>query len=734
MYGTKLFFMKKCCLITVFTLLVLNLSAQTRFSADSRLFMSDLNKNKAGNGASFNKQFLEKYPVHTVNGKYLVSCLAKINESYNRDKLESLGMRIGSQTGNIITIRIPIESFHEKMDIPGISYIEVAGKAGPLLDRAVKDTRVDSVWKGILLPQPFTGKDVLIGITDWGFDYTNPNFYDTTMSYTRIIKAWDQFRNSGPPPAGFSYGTEIVGEPNLLQMQCDTFNIYQWATHGSHVAGICGGSGAGTIYRGIAFEANYLMATFLVDMAAVLDAYNWMYDYAQSVGKRLVINQSWGLYWTGNLDGTSLLSQAIDLHSANGVVFVSSGGNNGDVYFHLKHTFTSLEDTMKTQIEFDNYSYYPTMWGQSVTIWGEPGNSFDISLKVLNNANEIIATSIPYSTNDTASYSEGQIIIGTDTVFYNLASDSANPLNDRPHMRVRVRNLNTSLYKIALFANASAGTIHCWNIIELTNEVGNWGSPLSAALVGWDNGDFYCGIGEPACTKSVISTAAHTSEIELINGNIVGGAIAGFSSYGPTYDGRLKPDISAPGVGVISSVSSFTNQSLPSPNATVDFGGRTYKFVAFSGTSMSSPMVTGIVALMLQANPTLTAQQVKEIIINTAREDVRTGVIPDTGSIRWGWGKVNAWRAVKMAYTGIAENPTQDNFLIYPNPAGDMVYIIGEEETNPLVINIFNTLGGLVFSKTAEQNSLDISQLKSGIYIMEITDGKKRNLQKLVKL
>jgi len=676
--------------------------------------------------------FAEKYPVQTVKGKQYVSCLAQINNTYNKKKLEAQGIIVGSQTGNIITLRVPLEVMNENMNIPGISYLEIAPKIVPQLNRAVKDTRVDSVWNGIMLPQPFTGKDVLIGITDWGFDYTNPMFYDTTLSHTRIIKAWDQYRNAGPPPAGFTYGTEIAGEAGLLQAQCDTFNIYEWATHGSHVAGICGGSGAGTIYRGVAYEANYLMATIHPNAADVLDAYSWMNDYAQSTGKRLVINQSWSLFWIGTLDGTSLLSQAIDQYSSDGVVFVSSGGNNGDVNFHLKHTFNSLADTMKTKIEFYSYNSNPTMWGQSVSIWGEPDNNFAISLKVLNNNNEIIASSTSYSTEDTIVYSAGQLIIGIDTVFYNIASDSANPLNNRPSMRIRVRNLNTA-YKIALYANASSGNIHCWNLIELTNDVGNWGAQFTALASGWVGGDHFYGVGEPACTQSIITIAAHSAEIVLPNGSVVGGAIAGFSSFGPTYDGRLKPDISAPGVGVISSVSSFTNMSLPTVNASVNFNGRTYNFVAFSGTSMSSPMVTGIVALMLQANPSLTPQQVKEIIKNTARHDNQTGLIPVTGSTRWGWGKINAWKAVKMAYTGVQEISESNAFSIYPNPATEFIYVFADNPSETINIKIFNTLGELVLSQSPKNNMLDIRKLNTGIYFIQVSDKNHSAAIKLIK-
>ena len=83
----------------------------------------------------------------------------------------------------------------------------------------------------------------------------------------------------------------------------DTSNIYSYATHGSHVAGIAGGSGAGTKYRGVAFDANYLLVTFLVDEGAVIDAFEWMYQKSLEEEKRLVVNMSWGLYtwglWTG---------------------------------------------------------------------------------------------------------------------------------------------------------------------------------------------------------------------------------------------------------------------------------------------------------------------------------------------------------------------------------------------------------------------------------------------------
>jgi hypothetical protein len=62
-------------------------------------------------------------------------------------------------------------------------YVELSQKNQPTLEKALKDTRADSVQLGIGLPEGYTGKDVCIGVTDWGFDYTSPMFYDSTNAY-----------------------------------------------------------------------------------------------------------------------------------------------------------------------------------------------------------------------------------------------------------------------------------------------------------------------------------------------------------------------------------------------------------------------------------------------------------------------------------------------------------------------------------------------------------------------
>jgi hypothetical protein len=147
-------------------------------------------------------------------------------------------------------------------------------------------------------------------------------------------------------------------------------------------------------------------------------------------------------------------------------------------------------------------------------------------------------------------------------------------------MRLRVKNTNTSL-RIQLKSQANSGTVHYWNVTELSNDVGNWGMPFLAAGTGTTSGDNQNGISEPSCADDVISVGAYATQYATSSGSLVGGALASFSSKGPRYDGAMKPDIAAPGVAIASAISSFTDGSYTSV-ATTDFNNITYRFAKFS--------------------------------------------------------------------------------------------------------------------------------------------------------
>ncbi len=720
--------MRKLLFILSF-IFTLSLSAQMRVSNNCRADIDAIVNAVKNSKNGISDALKAKYPINTIKHVNYLSLLVKVDVNFDSADLEAQGIMVGSRVSNIVSLKFPLDQLDNVYEISGVTELQVASKIKPDLNKVLFDTKVDSVHRGLGLPSAFTGKDVLIGITDWGFDYSHPMFFDTLLEDTRILAAWDQFKNSGPSPADYDYGTEYNSPATLDAAQADTANIYSFATHGSHVAGIAGGSGAGTIYRGVAFESQFLFTTFLVDEGAILDAWEWMYTKAQDEGKRLVINMSWGLYHTGALDGTSILSQALDNYSEMGVLFVTSGGNNGSVDFHIKKEFTG--DTLQSRIMFYTGAT-PNLWGQSIHAWGEEDESFLGGFRVLNGSNILQVETPWYNTLTTDTYVDSFLVVPatTDTIFYNLSMDAAYPTNDRPQMRLRIKK-SAPGYKIILKSAASSGTVHYWNVTELTTDVGNWGMPFSSIGADYTAGDNLYGIGAPACSNTAITVAAFSASYLTGGGTLIGGGPATFSSVGPMMNDELKPDISAPGVSVGSSISSYTDNSYTEITS-VSFDGRDYPFARFSGTSMSSPAVAGIAALMLEANPYLSPWQVKLIVIATAREDFYTGEIPEDGDTKWGWGKINAYAAIKkaLATTGWMEIKKPLDWQVYPNPTSSMLNITGIDLSGA-EIQVFD-LSGKLCGEYQNTTTINTSNLGSGTYLLRIIKDSKVEQVKFV--
>lgn len=600
------------------------------------------------------------------------------------------------------------------------------------LYRARPDGNVDSVYLGIDLPDAYRGDSVIIGVTDWGFDYTHPTFYDTSMTHYRVLRAWDQFRNAGPAPEGFAYGTELIGQEQLLAAQCDTSNIYGHHYHGTHVAGIAAGSGAGTAYRGVAPNAELLFCSFRPDEQSAIDAFQWMYDVAQQEHKRLVINMSWGIYWMDNLVGTGIVGQKMQELSDLGVVFVTSGGNNGDVNFHLGHTFDN--DTVRSRFYFpsDNGSHY--YWGASISMTNSQGKPFSFCLNIRNSAFDVLAASPFFNTASGDLYEENYLVLEGDTIPYIIDIISSNEAG-RPQARLRVKKVTKNGWRFCLTAAGASGDFHAWDLAELTTGVGNWGGRFQGYnLATWTGGNTAYGCGAPALVPCAITVAAHQSRYMNSDTTYTGGAICSFSSCGPTIDGRNKPDISAPGYNVCSALSSYADESV-SAVQTVEYNGRTYKFGKLSGTSMSSPFAAGVVALLLQANPTLTPEQVKNCLIYTATHDEFTEA---SGINRFGHGKVNAYRAILSALYSAGTHDfesSSNQYTIFPNPATDELFISTPNSTGKAEAVLYDLSGRILQRKVLQQgvSILNVTDYPNGCYILRITNGNFVQTEKIIK-
>lgn len=223
----------------------------------------------------------------------------------------------------------------------------------------------------------------------------------------------------------------------------------------------------------------------------------------------------------------------------------------------------------------------------------------------------------------------------------------------------------------------------------------------------------------PTCS-SVDGPPAFFAKAFSVGATNITDTIANFSSRGPvTIDssGRMKPNVSGPGVGVISSV---PNNGLAS----------------LSGTSMSGPHIAGVVALMISANPALAGQvdTIERIIELTAKPMMTTqncGTILGTQvpNNTYGFGRVDALAAVKKALLYRKVSKVVDNqsvIKVYPNPFSSEITFYTEGLTGAMQLDIFNLNGQSVFS--TKQNTavfnVDLPNLASGIYFYRLnTEG-----------
>lgn len=661
-----------------------------------------------------------------ASGATSIAFLAQVTSDFNRDAIEKAGIIIGSQAGNIVTLYVPVESLNVLEENKDIELYSIAHRiAQPMMDKTRADTRTDKVQagEGVSDGQPYDGRGVYIGITDWGFDYTHPNYNNKTVDNWRIDKAWDHFRLAGPAPANFNYGTLIEGHQSLLRAKGDTSNLYGYGTHGTHVAGICAGRGANNgKFRGQAPYAKLLLCSFGLGEPQWLDGVNWMRQVAQDSARRIVVNSSWGMYSFSCLDGQSLLSRAINMLSDSGMVFVTSAGNNGDANFHISRDFSSNPDTLKTVATY--YTYAADAIGQCLIIWGEQGHDFSAGFRMKYGNNIWASPMFSTTANPDSTIIYDTLPCDSIRIPYRVLIEHENPLDHRPHIQMDVdRHLSLQLQ---LFITATDGTVHAWNVANKTNHAGNEGADFTTGNnEGFFAGDPYYGIGEPACAAKTISVAAHQADVWAVyDSSMHPGILTYFSSYGPTLDGRQKPEISAPGWYVNSSISRWTTSQYDS-TASMTCAGLRYIWSEMSGTSMSSPAVTGIVALLLQANPALTTDQIRQILFTTARNDIRTGPLHerDSASICWGWGKADALDAINEALALVTINQVEEQQLplhLYPNPTTEFVTIntnCGERQQ----LQVFSIDGQQILDiPVVIETSLDTRSWPRGIYIVRV--------------
>ena len=701
--------MKKTYALVAFLCLSLVIMAQSpKLSNYSRSFIDA--KNTVQNEQQ-RTNYRKHFGLKMVAEQEFVSAYIHFNDAAGKAILENYGATIVSDFGNIVTATIPVDQLEALSNETAIKFIEIGTPVRKKMAAARIGGNVDKVQAGTGLSHPFLGTNVVVGVVDGGFQYNHINFYDLdNTSELRVKRVWKQNGNT-------KYTTQATIEAAKYDDSSDP------SGHATHVTGIAAGSYSGNSYYGVAKDADIVMVSMGEANTDISNGVKYVFDYATEVGKPAVVNLSLGTH-IGPHDGTSTFDRTCDAMQGAGRLLVGAASNEGDQRLYLEKTLAASA-TATEAITFDtNYGDNGTYY-QEIDIWGDANQTYTIQVIITNSAGTTTLWSsdvVNATTSTTKTYSS---FSSAATGFIGLYAGK-DGTNNKGNVLLTTHNsswstgfkLNSTNKLKVIFTATTAGTIRSW--------ADGYGST-------WANGSTNSTAGELGGSgKKIISVGAWTTTAKSGYG-LTKNAIAGFSSKGPTADGRMKPDIAAPGAVLASSVpntSAVTGDQDFEQAATATVNSVKYYWGYMQGTSMASPFVTGVLATWLQANPSLTPEQVRDILSQTSSVDAYTGTCPNN---TWGYGKIDAYAGlVKVIETTPIQNleTMPDAIIVYPNPNNGSFKVLFTETDENLLVSVYTINGQQLMTKRVgnvnvqETLDVDLGSVNSGAYIVKIT-GKK---------
>lgn len=653
-------------------------------------------------------------------------------KSHNRTLLELSGCRVYDKLGDVFIAEIPFNIIQQLVDNDDIVRVEAQQSCSVLLDTTRLNVDFASVQAGNNIPRAYTGKGVVMGIMDVGFDLTSPNFFSRDLQHYRIHSFWDMLapEKDGKMPVGSCY----EGAETIFSLKHSTDNLI--ISHGTHTLGIAAGSGYDSNYIGVAPESEICLVNNAVVEDSVFIApedegkytsatdalgFKYIFDYAEKQGKPCVISFSEGSY-QGFGEDNLLFYEALQSLVGPGRILVASAGNEGVNKCFMRKPIGNTQ--------CGSFVYSP--YNEAYFIL-KSASDFDMLIKCYGGESA-----------DKISISSNNINTSKDSV-YNASYDvEGDKLEITISSYQSAFNANETVYEMLIKGNQHIGGSHVPLSIQLSSDDAEI-QMFSRGCIFVENdkdsslcdASSECSILTPASAPAVIAVGATSYREGITNykgeyltwNNGSDGVIAPYSSLGPTFDGRLKPEVVAPGTNVISSYSSYYIEACPDASdvqsdiTRYEYNGRIYSWNANTGTSMSSPVVGGIIALWLEANPNLSPDDIRDIFAETCMR--RDTSIEYPNNI-FGHGEINAYRGLLkiLGIDGIEglESEAHDYVLI---PTDDGFDIRFNELLNKDVrLDVFNTDGRLVLSKDllAGLSSYHIV-IDNGVYAVRIKKG-----------
>ena len=606
--------------------------------------------------------------VVEVDAKDAAGTFAKIREA---------GGTVLSKLGHHAVINIPADNVDGLVAIEGVKKVDATSRGELKTDVSLVETGV-SLIDGTVpgLEEVYTGKGITICLVDAGFDFQHPAFKDADGN-TRLRCVYLPGNDNGhkfiveDDEAGtIEYLGSVFDTPELIAtLTTDT----DMSSHGTHTAGIAAGSRSPLGFGGMAPDADIVLVSTEAEENVNEIAFQFVAHYAQQIEAPVVLSASMNSH-NGPHNGTGTMPKLIDELSHH-VIPVLSVGNEGGKKLHIYKAFDEENSSLKAFLPrplpaSDEDGNVIRMVGSLVcghsrnTLGEDDALSVQIGLLKLSSGEIVWQTEPLTITPSREGYIE--ILSDDDEILSQYLQGGfvaifGRVVDGKLELFTAVQGVH--IQRLPFFISLSSSSPIEMDLWETTDEFDPYEN-----MEGFTKGDSDISCGDWTCIPNVISVGNYVANTttRLYTGVVNDESdlntlydIHNSSSYGVSLNGVAQPTVAAPGTNVVSSINHYTCDKEIAES--MQWQGYPYEWM--SGTSMSCPTVSGIIALWLQADPTLTLDDIKEVLAATSRNDEFTAASP----IRWGYGKINAAAGIEY----IKKATTAVNSIESDEPAVD---------------------------------------------------------------
>lgn len=716
----------------------------------------------------------------------MVNAFITLTPGSTSEPIEALGATTRTTRTGIVLASFPVSLLESIEALDCVKSIKTEQPVNLKLDRVRALTGVDKIHKGEDLPMPYTGKGVLCGIVDGGFDPNHVNFLNPDG--TTRIKQFTYFR-------GVQNSTQLaeerISDDVIYEIDSENFDSF----HATHTTGIMAGGYRGKLtlcddtdyyrkelkevdnpYYGIAPEADIATASaWQGQLSDIYIAYgvesilDWAFEHDQPTAINLSLGSNVGPH-----DGTSVICQyldaVIDDPQVNAHVCISAG-NEGDMPIALSRTCQQDGEQFGTflySMYGNQIQGYQNPRAGLVYIYSDTAEPFEIQGVVLNQKRGVAAVRLPIDSNpDSDLYAkyyvseqeyaqeESDVVhlgfsryfkgyFGLNVGLDDLSGRYCAVIDYMAYDNVEGQNANGDYILGFLITGKQGQRIDVYGDGSMCNFSG-----YNLEAKGYYDGQFDGTINDISCGYNTIIVGSYNSrerwtsldgQTNWYGANVIPeDEMSAFTSFGTLIDGRVLPDICAPGATVISSSNQYyLDENKLNDDANIQArcsdNKRTYSWHQCIGTSMAAPVVTGTLALWLEAYPQLTCAEAKKIMKETAIVD---NAVTSTGNpVQWGAGKLDAYAGLKKVLD--LKNAGVDNVLVDVDnrlmirPVTGGQYEIFLPGATSLDVKVYNLAGACVHASTYKGNEAvaDLSALDRGVYVINVNGKYSQKISK----